>query len=71
MSARPIASICCSPPDMIAPVVGALRQPREKAEHGLDRHGPAAPRPQILADREGGKNLALLRHVAEAAPTRR
>ena len=45
ISARPIASICCSPPDSEPDDLGVtLRQAREQLEHPLDRPaGPASP----------------------------
>ncbi len=67
MSARPIASICCSPPDRVVP-----RLPRRSASRGnsartrAGRPGAGAcHRRQVLLDAERAEDAALLRHPAE------
>ena len=61
MSARPMASICCSPPDSV-PATWVMRssQAREQREHALQVGGDAAVGAQerahheVLAARSGG-----------------
>ena len=74
ISARPSASICCSPPD-IEPASwrAALGKPREGLEADREIAGQLAPRgravgaeQQVLLDRELGKQPAAFRHQRDA-----
>ena len=66
-SARAIASICCSPPESASP--RWRRRSRSRGKSSKARSIVQAPGrardPQMLAHAERGKDLALLRHVAE------
>ena len=71
---RPIASICCSPPDSVpAACARALGQDREQRQHPLEITRPARPRArqhrahgEVFGDRERRKDLAALRDLADA-----
>ena len=72
-SARPIASICCSPPDSVPDdLAQPLAQPREERQHPLA--GPRAvlarhqPDLEVLGDRQLGEEPPALRHPGDAAP---
>ena len=71
-SARPIASICCSPPESCAPPFRLRsREPREELVDAVDRPArlaAGAPRDhaQVLVDRERREQPPSLRHVADA-----
>ena len=68
VSARPMASICCSPPgQLVAVVAAALLQARKQLEDA--RRVPVAvprDRREVLVDGQRRKHPALLRHPAEA-----
>ena len=77
ISARPIATCCCSPPDSDAGPARAasarstrkqLEAPRRCRRRMLRRvaRGVAAPDLEVVAHRHGGKDLAPLRHLDEA-----
>ena len=73
ISARPIASICCSPPESRLPMLpSALGEPRKQRADLVERPwlGRAAAvgrrRDQILARGEIGENLPALGHQADA-----
>ena len=72
-SARASARICCSPPDSVPPLaVEQAGQPRQQADHALDRAllGLAGVRrpgeAQILLRGQAGQDAAALRHIADA-----
>ena len=70
ISARPMASICCSPPDIVpAFCFVPLLQPREQREDPLQvlRRSAAAPRRAVGAQVE----VLPHRHPGEAAPALR
>ena len=79
MSARPMASICCSPPDSVpATWRDALLQPREEREHALAGRAATppslrvnAPIIEVLAHGQAVEDPPALRHVADAAAARR
>ncbi len=68
ISARAVASICCSPPESWLP----LDSRRSFRRGNSSNTAPRSQRPgrdgdrQVLLDREVGENLALLRHPADA-----
>ncbi len=75
ISARAMATICCSPPDSVpARLLDALGDAGEQCQHALvvlrDR-GPVAPgeraHQQVLAHRHGAEQPPGLRHGADAA----
>ena len=72
ISARPIASICCSPPESSAPRLRPpLAQPRKQLEHA--HRGPrgrpvAAVATQVLAHGQVREDLPALGHEAEPEP---
>ena len=70
ISARAIASICCSPPDnLITEIAPPLGKPRKQVVH-LRQVPSAGTRGdgEIFLHRQRRKNLALLRHPADAGP---
>ncbi len=76
ISARPMASICCSPPDSSpARCAGPLGEHREQLAHpvpggrlrGGRRTGPEPTGAQVLLDGHPGEHLAALRHGDDAA----
>ena len=75
ISARPIASICCSPPDSEpGDLRVALLQPREQLEHAVERSSPAPPlflhrlrrHHQVLPHGQRAEHAPALRHEADA-----
>ena len=76
ISARPMASICCSPPDMRAgTLLLALAQPREQVEDPLHvaRDGVAVvalegAELEVLVHRHAPEDLAPLRALRDAEP---
>ena len=74
ISARPIAHICCSPPDMRAgELAAALAQPREQlvdegeaSRNFAPRRTDEAAHPQIVLDRHAREQAAVLRHMRDA-----
>ena len=68
MSARPMATIWRSPPDIVR-LAAALLEAREQAEHALhallDRALAACDRAQlqVLLNGEAGEDVVELRHV--------
>ena len=67
-SARPIASICCSPPDSCAPPwPRALGQAREHRVDAVDVAPAARHQAQRLVDRQRRPHAPALRHVGDAA----
>ena len=72
ISARPIASICCSPPDSV--LARWLRRSRRRGNSCVDALeipavtvGVALGDQQVLLDAERRKDAAALRHQAHAA----
>ena len=67
ISARPIASICCSPPESWLPRLLARSASRgNSSKTFVHRPGPRPRRHlEVFTQGKRGKNLALLRHVAE------
>ena len=74
ISARPIASICCSPPERCAgDLRSPLGQPREHVEHRVEGPGSACRLPgrargdgEVLAHRQAAEDAAALRHQRDA-----
>ncbi len=67
-SARPIASICCSPPESCAPPLSApLGQAREHRVDAVDLAPLPRDQAQRLVDRQRGPDAPALRHVGDAA----
>ena len=71
-SARPIASICCSPPDSVPP--GLRRRSFEAREHPYtrSRRPRSGPRHggEVLLHGQRPEDVALLRHPADAGAAR-
>ena len=73
ISARPIATICCWPPDSeVLGLVAPLRQHREKlVDTRCSVHGPGRPSwppmSEVLLDRERGKQPAAFGNQRDAA----
>ena len=76
INARPIATICCSPPDKVPanwrePLLDA-REKREDARQILVELGAAPPRIgahfEVLVDRHARKQAARFEHRGDAAP---
>ncbi len=72
-SARPIASICCSPPDNCEPpLVSPLVEPRKGLVDALDRplriRAAGGDQAQMLVDRQARPDAPPLRDVADAVP---
>ena len=66
--ARPIASICCSPPESCAPPCAlALGEAREHRIDAVDLAPMLRDQAQRLVDRQRGPDAAALRHVGDAA----
>ena len=73
ISARPIASICCWPPESVPaggaaprPASGTARRPaRARRRDSSSRAGPGAE-PQIVLDRERREHLPALGHLRDA-----
>ena len=69
MSARPIASICCSPPEsLLARLPAALAQPRKQSIHLLEAPSPraAAGHLEVLAHAQRREHAPALRHQGHA-----
>ena len=75
MRARPIATICCSPPDrLLVSWPRLFFEPRKSVEHEVevDGHGPAVlacigAHEEIVADRHEREDALALRHHTDAA----
>ncbi len=69
-SARPIASICCCPPESVpARLLAAFAQLREEVvDEVVPRLGVPLGEPQVLVDRQRREDVAILGDVPDAAP---
>ncbi len=76
MSARPMASICCSPPLKVPPdLLLSARKHGEQIEHGVHialhvavvvEYAVIGPQKQIIPHRQASENFSALRHKRNA-----